>query len=418
MITRAENDLLTRIEGDAAMGRLMRENYWIPFSLSSHLVHGEAPTQVRLFGENYVAFRAEDGRIGFLDELCPHRRASLALGRIEGNGVRCLYHGWKIDVSGCVVEAPTQLVRREQFAARVAVVHFPVHEAGGLAWVWMGGKQAPAFPELPFAGEWVHSYWCVSRVPCNWLQGVEGTIDSAHVGMLHQTWMRQTAKVDGYGNINLALDQLPSYETEAAPHGMRAAALRRTSDGRTYARITEYFMPLVTVVPVGRGLARDGSMFVFSPVDDTHHLLFYGYFADTPVKPPEELGGAAPDFVPDPRDFAGLRGDRGSRWGQDRDLMDAGHFTGFGRTLLEEDVVVQTSMGPILDRTKENLSSSDVAVAQVRRMLLDALRAAEEHKLPPGSALAPEAVRMPNALEAVLEAGARWEDAALERLAG
>ena len=418
MVTREENELLTRVEGAAPMGRLMRENYWIPFSLSSQLVHGDAPMLVRLFGENYVAFRAEDGRIGFLDELCPHRRTSLALGRIEGNGVRCIYHGWKIDVSGCVVEAPTQLVRSEQFAARVRVVHFPVHEAGGLAWVWLGGAAAPAFPELPFAGEHEdNSYWCVSRVPCNWLQGVEGTIDSAHVGMLHKTWMSETAKLADYANIRFALEQLPSYETESAPYGMRAAALRRTGDGCTYVRITEYFMPLVTVVPVGRAQPRDGSMFVFSPVDDTHHLLFYGYFSDTPTKPPEELGGAARDFVPDPHDFAGLRGDRSNRWGQDRDLMKAGHFTGFGRTLLEEDVAVQTSMGPILDRTKENLSSSDVAVAQTRRMLLEALRAAEAGALPPGSALAPEGVRMPNALEAVLEAGARWENVAQGRLA-
>lgn len=419
MITRAENELLTRIDGGAPMGRLMRENYWIPFALSSHLVHGDAPMQVRLFGENYIAFRAQNGRIGLLDEQCPHRRASLALGRIEGNGVRCLYHGWKIDVAGCVVEAPTQLIRPEQFAARVPVVHFPVREAGGLAWVWLGGADVPAFPELPFVGEHeVNSYWCVSRVPCNWLQGVEGTIDSAHVGMLHKTWMRETAKLAEYSNISFALDQPPTYETESTPYGMRAAALRRTGDGCTYVRITEHFMPLVTVVPVGRAQPSDGSMFVFSPVDDTHHLLFYGYFSDTPTKPPEELGGAAPDFVPDPHDFAGLRGDRSNRWGQDRDLMNAGHSTGFGRTLLEEDVVVQTSMGPILDRTKENLSSGDVAVAQARRMLLDALRAAEAGKLPPGSALAPERVRMPNALEAVLEAGARWENVALDQLAG
>jgi phthalate 4,5-dioxygenase len=419
VVTREENELLTRVEGEAPMGRLMRENYWIPFSLSSHLVHGEAPMQVRLFGENYIAFRAEDGRIGFLDELCPHRRASLALGRIEGNGVRCLYHGWKIDVSGCVVEAPTQLVRAEQFAARVRVVHFPVHEAGGIAWVWLGAAAAPAFPDLPFAGGHEgNSYWCVSRVPCNWLQGVEGTIDSAHVGVLHKTWMSETAKLADYANIRFALDQPPSYETESAPYGMRAAALRRTGDGRTYVRITEHFMPLVTVVPVGRAQPRDGSMFVFSPVDDTHHVLFYGYFSDTPTKPPQELGGAARDFVPDPHDFAGLRGDRSNRWRQDRDLMNSGHSTGFGRTLLEEDVVVQTSMGPILDRTQENLSSSDVAVAYVRRMLLDALRAAEAGVLPPGSALAPDVVRMPNALEAVLEAGARWENVAPDRLAG
>jgi phthalate 4,5-dioxygenase oxygenase subunit len=418
MVTRAENERLTRVEGEAPMGRLMRENYWIPFALSSHLVHGEAPMPVRLVGENYVAFRAQDGRIGFLDELCPHRRASLLLGRIEGNGVRCIYHGWKIDVSGCVAEAPTQIVRPEQFAARVRVTHFPVHEAGGLAWVWLGSEAAPAFPELPFAGEHEgNSYWCVSRVPCNWLQGIEGTLDSAHVGMLHRTWMRETAKLADYSNISLALEQLPRYETEATPYGLRAAALRRLGDGRSYVRITQYFMPLVTVVPVGRAQPRDGSMFVLSPVDDTHHLLFYGYFSDRPTRPPQELGGAAPGLVPDPRDYTALQGDRSNRWGQDRKLMEAGHFTGFGRTLLEEDVAVQTSMGPILDRTRENLSSSDVAVAHARRILLDALRAAEEGRRPPGSALEPGPVRMPNALEAVVEEGARWEDVALEQRA-
>ena len=159
-------------------------------------------------------------------------------------------------------------------------------------------------------------------------------------------------------------------------------------------------------------------MFVFAPVDDTHHLLFYGYFADTPVKPPQELGGAAPGLEPDPSDFAALRGDRSDRWGQDRDLMDAGHSTGFGRTLLEEDVVVQTSMGPILDRTKEHLASSDVAVAHVRRILLDALRAADAGELPPGSALTPGGVRMPNAREVLVEEGGRWEDVARDELAG
>ena len=81
----------------------------MPFALSENLVAGDAPTLVRLFGENYVAFRSPDGRIGFLDELCPHRRTSLTLARVEGDALRCMYHGWKIDVSGCVVEAPTQV---------------------------------------------------------------------------------------------------------------------------------------------------------------------------------------------------------------------------------------------------------------------------------------------------------------------
>src|SRR5262245_1708810 len=120
---------MTRVEGDAPLGRLMRENYWIPFALSGNLVAGDAPTPVRLFGENFIAFRVEDGRVGFMDEYCPHRRASLALARVEGSGLRCIYHGWKMDVSGCVVETPTQVHRASQFAAAVTFAHFPVHEA-------------------------------------------------------------------------------------------------------------------------------------------------------------------------------------------------------------------------------------------------------------------------------------------------
>ena len=135
MVTREENDRLTRVDGNAPMGRLMREHYWLPFALSSNLTHDGGPVPVRLLGEDYVAFRAEDGRIGFLDELCPHRRASLVLGRLEGSCIQCIYHGWKIDVSGRVIEAPTQLVRTEQFCASVRVDHFPVHETGGIAWV-------------------------------------------------------------------------------------------------------------------------------------------------------------------------------------------------------------------------------------------------------------------------------------------
>jgi phthalate 4,5-dioxygenase len=421
MTTWAENELMTHIDGDAPMGRLMRANYWIPFALSAHLVPGEAPTPVRLFGENFVAFRAEDGRIGFLDELCPHRRASLALGRIEGNGVRCIYHGWKVDVSGCVVDAPTQVSRAEQFAARVQVVHFPVHESGGLAWVWLGGGDVPPpFPDVPFGDADLYRYWCVSRLPCNWLQGVEGTIDSAHVGMLHQTWIAEAAKMAEHSNLGFALAQPPRYETESTSYGMRAAALRKTAEGASYVRITEHLMPLVTVVPIGRAMPRAGSVFVISPTDDTHHLLFFGTFGDTPhsAEPPERTAMQSAEYLPDEFDYTGLSGDRWNAWGQDRDLMTGGHFTGFGRSLLEEDAVIQTSMGSIVDRSKENLSSSDVAVVHARRMLLDALSAAEEGRLPPGSALAPQPVHLPNAFETIVGEGTRWEDAGVDQLTG
>jgi phthalate 4,5-dioxygenase len=419
MTTQAENELMTRIEGGAPMGRLMREHYWIPFALSAHLVHGDAPLPVRLFGENFVAFRAEDGRVGFLDELCPHRRASLLLSRIEGNGVRCIYHGWKIDASGCVVECPTQTVRAEQFAARARVVHFPVHEAGGLAWAWTGRGEPPPFPCLPFAAEDRYRLWCVSRVPCNWLQGLEGSVDSVHVAMLHQTWIALSVDMVEHANLSHALARAaPAYETRSTPYGLRAAALRQTADGRTYVRVTEHMMPLVTITPVGGTEPRAGAVFVISPVDDTHHLLFFGTVGPTPhsALPWDEINMQDPEYVPEPSDYAGLRGDRWNRWGQDRALMASGHFTGFGRSLLEEDVAVQSSMGPVVDRSKENLSSSDVAVAHLRRMLLEGLAAFEVGELPPGSAFSPEGVRLPNASEMLVGPGDRWEDAVLDRL--
>jgi phenylpropionate dioxygenase-like ring-hydroxylating dioxygenase large terminal subunit len=418
MTTRAENELMTRIDGDAPMGRLMRENYWIPFALSAHLVVGDGPMPVRLFGENYVAFRDAEGRIGFLDELCPHRRTSLVLARNEGDGLRCIYHGWKMDAGGCVVDCPTQVTRKEQFMKSVPVVHFPVHESGGMAWVWLGGADAPPFPDLPFGDEDLYRYWCVSRVPCNWLQGIEGSIDSVHVGTLHRTWIAEAAKMAEHSNLQIALDKPPTYETQMTSYGMRAAALRETPDGGTYARITEHLMPFVSVVPVGGTMPRTGSVFVISPVDDTHHLLFFGTYGPTEMSstPPEDMAMQSRDYEPDPHDYTRLHGDLRSRWGQDRALMDAGHATGFGRSLLEEDVAVQTSMGPIVDRSTENLSSSDVAVASARRMLLDAVAGAESGALPPGSARSPDGVRLPNCLEAVVGEGEHWEDTALDQL--
>ena len=177
-------------------------------------------------------------------------------------------------------------------------------------------------------------------------------------------------------------------------------------------------MPLVTITPVGSTEPRAGAVFVISPVDDTHHLLFFGTVGPTPhsAVPLAQIKMQDADYTPDLDDYAGLRGDRWNAWGQDRTLMNGGHWTGFGRSLLEEDVAIQTSMGPILDRTRENLSSSDVAVAQLRRMLLDALAAYENGTLPPASARSPDRVRLPNASEMLVDAGHRWEDAGRERL--
>jgi phthalate 4,5-dioxygenase oxygenase subunit len=412
MVTRAENELMTRVEGDAPLGRLMRENYWIPFALSANLVIGDAPTSVRLFGEDYVAFRAENGEIGFFDEHCPHRRASLLLARVEGDCLRCIYHGWKLDVSGRVVEAPTQVARHDQFVASVPVVHFPVHETGGIAWVWLGGPDAPPFPDLPFGDAYgLETVMTISLVPASWLQGLEGGIDSVHAPILHRSviekMLEQRGETSDTAGARATFAAPPVYETEEAPFGMRQASLRRAGDDHTYVRVAHFFFPLVVVVP--NGYAGATHVFCFAPVDDTHHLVFFGNYGETPLSL-RDVSGALEGELPDPRNFASLQGDRTNRWGQDRESMTSGHWSGFHRSAIEEDTAVQTSMGPIVDRTKENLSSSDVAVAHTRRLILDTIGAFEAGRLPPGSARNPDRVRIPQPFDRVLDDGESWRD--------
>src|SRR5215472_5080568 len=151
MLKPEQNELLTRVGPDTPMGEFLRE-YWVPACRSAKLEADGAPERVRLFGENFVAFRATDGRVGFIGEGCPHRCASMALARNEGNGLRCIFHGWKVSVDGECVDTPTEPPeRRAEFAKRVPVRHHPVHEAGGLVWVYLGKeKVAPRFYNFEF----------------------------------------------------------------------------------------------------------------------------------------------------------------------------------------------------------------------------------------------------------------------------
>jgi phthalate 4,5-dioxygenase len=411
VVTATENELMTRVEQGAPLGRLMRDNYWVPFALSDNLVAGDAPTPVRLFGHNYVAFRAADGRVGFLDERCPHRGTSLLLARAEGDALRCIYHGWLIEASGRVVEAPTQTIRPERFCAGVPVAHFPVHEEAGIAWVWLGGDDEPPFPDLPFNDRYgLQMITTISVVPANWLQGLEGGMDSVHAPILHRSVIEATLKQkeepDSKG-VRATLVAPPRYETDETVFGLRQASLRPAGGDRTYVRLAHYFFPFVIVVPNGYGSAVHA--FCFAPVDDTHHLLFFGNYGTTPLSL-REVSGVLEGELPDMRNFGSLRGDRPIRWGQDRQLMNSGHWSGFGRSAIEEDVAVQVSMGPTADRTGENLSTSDVAIAQTRRLILDALAGYEHGLIPPGSARSPGKVRVPQPFDGLLEPGEGWSD--------
>jgi len=393
MLTAAQNEAITRIDGDAPMGRLIRTHCWIPACLGGSLVAGGAPRRVRLLGVDHVAFRDHDGRVGFLDERCPHRSTSLVLARNEDCALTCIFHGWRIDAAGRVVDAPTHHPDPDAFAAKVRVRAYPTVEAGGLVWVWLGDEPAPPFPPLPFTGLSERQVWITATpVDCNWLQGVEATLDTAHVGTLHRAYITAIQQKASTGTIGQALDHLaPRYDVELGPHGLDAIARRPLPDGATYVRTTRWVAPLVSLVPGNRAANVDGTIFIVSPVDDHHHVLFFGLWSDDAdlhdgsyADVPDAQRPLVGDRPFDREDFGGFTGGRDEGWGQNRDAMAAGHFSGFTGNLLQEDIITQVSMGPIVDRTTEHLSSSDVAIIHARRLLLRALDRVAAGALPFG----------------------------------
>ncbi len=393
MLTHEQNELLTRIEGDAPMGAMMRQYSWIPACLSFQLQPDDAPRRVRLLGTDYVAFRDSSGTVGLLDERCPHRNASLVLARNEDCALTCIFHGWRIDASGQVVDAPTHQPNAEAFAAKIASRSYPVVDAGGLIWVYLGDDEAPPFPHLPFTVLPQNNVWVTAtECACNWLQGVEATLDTAHIGTLHKSYIAATASTNDRNTIGQTLQVLaPRYEVDHTDYGIDAIGLRSLPDGSLYKRTTRWVMPFVSLVPGNPGTTTDGVIFIVSPVDDHNHVLFFGFWSlDTEITDgtyqtvPVSQRALIGDRPFDVGNFGGFTGGRADNWGQNRAAMKAGHFSGFTGNLLQEDTVTQISMGPIVDRTKEHLSSSDVAIIHARRALLDALENVADGRPPVG----------------------------------
>ena len=370
MMSREDNELLTRIEGDAPMGRMLRGHWWIPAVPSEKLVADGSPQRVRLFGMNYVAYRATDGRVGFIDEACPHRGASMALARNEDNALRCIYHGWKFSVDGRTVAVPTQPQNEAEYCKRVPLKHYPVREEAGIVWVWIGdgaaeGAVPPPFQDFVFTGLPADQTRCFrQQVKANWLQGVETTMDSAHLGVLHQAWLDQDA-------LNASVNQAPVYHLVPKPYGFRYAAVRELPDGRGYVRTNCFVGPWYGIIaPRRAGDQTRGGVFFSVPIDDENIWYWHlSYRLDAPLEYQRNLEPSdVDDWPPRPP------GDETNHWGQDREAMRRGHFTGFTQALGTEDFAVIQSMGPIVDRTKEFLGAGDGAVVQVRRSLLQAVR--------------------------------------------
>jgi nitrite reductase/ring-hydroxylating ferredoxin subunit len=379
MVNAADNELLTRIGPGTPMGAMLRE-YWVPACRSAKLEADGAPERIRLFGENFVAFRVTDGRVGFMQEGCPHRCASLALARNEEGGLRCIFHGWKFSVEGKCVDAPTEpLAQREKFAESVPVRTHPTHEAGGLVWVYMGAKDVPPrFPDYEFTSvppENIQPTRGVIRT--NWLQGLEALLDSAHVGFLHSAnLMSEQGKAYFKEESEFMLnDGAPVFEFIDQPYGFREGAIRDEGE-INYARVREVSLPFFSFIPSAPTGARIVCCSI--PIDDVTTAQWYIAY-DTQAPLTFSILSSFGQTSGDQDHFNADMGDVSNLWGQSRQAMKDGHWSGIiGRGNAYEDFAVQESMGPIVDRTQEYLGTCDRVIYRARQLLLEAVTRFQE----------------------------------------
>lgn len=384
-MTPEQNDLLCRVEGDAPMGKLMRQ-HWLPACMIEEVAEPDCrPLRVRLLGENMVVFRDSEGRLGALDEYCPHRGASLAFGRNEECGLRCLYHGWKFDVRGNAVDMSSEPVDAK-LRSTMKTKAYPVEESGGFVWVWMGDPENVAPFDMPNWATAPAGKISIMKIhaECNWAQVLEGSIDSAHSSSLHSSNMPTAGEVSGSTATDTAwlrpsADKAPRIEVDRTTFGFRYVAIRRPivdPDKQDYVRMTLFVAPFTVHIP-SNDQYHLSQMLV--PVDDVNTMFYW--IAWHPTKGIAQdawrkFCGAEVGKDVDPITFKKVRNQQ-NNYLQDRELMKAGDFTGiYG--IPTQDMAMWESMGPIADRSKDRLGSSDKAIVTFRTQMYRAAQAVEK----------------------------------------
>jgi len=412
MLAREENKLVTRVGPGTLMGEVMRR-YWVPALLSGELPEADCPpVRVKLLGERLVGFRDSGGRVGLVGEFCAHRRASLFLGRNEEGGLRCIYHGWKYDVEGSCVEMPNEPPESD-FKHKIHLRAYPTVELGGVIWAYMGPQEK--MPPLP-KFEWTQvpeSHRVVSKTwqECNWLQALEGGIDSSHSSFLHRA-LRDDATSYGVRGIRV-FSTAPRHEVEPTDYGLVYTSIRPIGEGKNYVRVYHYVMPFHTFFArqVGQSGEDDKpqiSGHIFVPMDDENCMVYnvtYS-FGNEPLLEKnliEVRRGRGPGEIT--VDFRKAR-NRDNNWLIDRQAQKKETFTGI-EGINTQDHAVQESMGPIVDRTQEHLGSSDKAVIAARRLLIQATRKVKEDDSLPGIGPAYYRIR---AIDKILPTDAQWFD--------
>src|SRR6201996_1308990 len=376
MLKQEINDLLTQTGPGTPMGDMFRQ-YWIPALLAEELPENDCPpVRVKLLSERLIAFRDSDGRYGLVDEVCAHRGGALWFGRNEESGRRCSYHGWKYDVNGQCVEIPSEPdERHSSLCAKIKLKSYPLVKIGDVLWTYMGDPaKRPDLPQWEFARVPAGQSFTSKRwQECNWLQALEGGIDSSHVSWLHSDGLRNDPLFKGaQGNKYNLADRKPFFEVVESDGGLFIGVRRNAEEGHYYWRITPWVMPSFTMIPP-RG---------YHPVRP---------LSAAEVQAMRDGKGVHNEFVPGT--YRPLQ-NKDNDYLMDRAAQKRGETYSGVKGISMQDAALQESMGPIVDRAKEKLVSTDSGIIMARRKLWRAVEALrDEGVTPPGVDTAHQAVR-------------------------
>jgi phenylpropionate dioxygenase-like ring-hydroxylating dioxygenase large terminal subunit len=429
MLTAEENAELTRVGPGTLMGDLMR-HYWMPAVQSSEMARGGRPKRVRMLGEDLVAFRRPDGQVGVVAEQCAHRRASLYFARNEARGLRCVYHGWQYDLRGRCLDMPNERPE-SNFQDKVTLPAYPCAERGGVVWTYMGSADPPpALPDLewalvPDAQRFVSKFW----QDCNYLQGLEGGVDPAHISFLHG--LLDTGDEEGRRALDQAaagfgfasqLERAPHIEVADTASGLLIGARREAPAGQDYWRITQYLVPFHTMPPPEVGSDPLFHTHVWVPIDDDTLVNWCVSWHPTRAITAEERAQFAAgssihvmDYAPatneaygDIRPCASRPNDYLADWEAQRTRKFFG-VPGVGA----QDKAITESQA-VYDRSRERLGRADIGIIRVRKRLLDAALALRRQGTPPPG-LDAESYRVRPA-SILLPKDVPWVEGARERL--
>jgi phenylpropionate dioxygenase-like ring-hydroxylating dioxygenase large terminal subunit len=425
MLSQEENKTLTSVGPNTIMGKMLRR-YWTPALLAVEVPEPDSPpVRIRLLGEDLVAFRDTEGKVGLFAQACPHRGASLFFGRNEEDGLRCVYHGWKFDVTGACVDMPSEPAE-SNFKNKVRVRAYPTHESGGIIWAYMGPPETmPPFRDLGTEAIPAGQARAAKQLTrCNWIQALEGNIDTSHISWLHAYFDLFDTPDDGSDQPGYPTqakswylwtqDRAPRLEVEDTEYGFKYAGIRTTPNGHTHVRVTAYIMPYQTIV-AGMPIRSGGTTFVPRDDETCWRFTVTSGMLNRPFTYQADGVGGSPYKFPygGPTGMGPMNGVIERRWLPendyqiDRDTQKSTLFTGI-ENFVSQDLMATESMGPVYDRSQEHLGNTDKAIIRMRRLLLQTARDLEEKGIePPATHPSPELSRVYSS-EKILAPGEDW----------